>query len=80
MNQPLLANSLVQDSIGNVLVLRTRLVWGKADNGPATLVRSWIYFQQMSEVDQLKQLHSVHGAKTITIDISTAFSQASVQF
>ena len=77
MNQPLLANSLVRDSTGNVLGLRPRLAWGKLDNGPAASVGSWIHFQQMPEVDRLKQLHSIYGAKTMIRDISAAFSQAS---
>ena len=55
LNQPLLVYSIVKDFVGNVLGLRTRLAWGKLDNGPTTLVRSWIQFQQMSEVDRLNK-------------------------
>ena len=36
-NQPLLANSLLQDIVGKVLGLRTQLVWGKLDNESAAL-------------------------------------------
>ena len=74
MNQPLLANSLVRDSTGNVLGLRPRLAWGKLDNGPTASIGSWIHFQQMPKVDRLKQLHSIYGAKTMIRDISAAFS------
>ena len=77
MNQPLLANYLVRDSTRNVLGLTPLLAWGKLVNGPATSVGSWIHFQQMPKVDRLKQLHSIYGAKTMTMDISIAFSQAS---
>ena len=54
MNRPLLVDSLIRDSVGNVVGLRTHLAWGKLDNGLTTLVRSWIHFQQMSKVDWLK--------------------------
>ena len=73
LNQPLLANSLVRDFVGNVLGLRTRLTWGKLDNGPAASVRSWIQFQQMSKVDRVKQIHSIYGAKAMITNISVAF-------
>ena len=66
MNQLLLVNSLIRVFVGNVLGLRTCLAWGKFDNGLATSMTSWIQFQQMLEVDQLKELHSVYGAKTMT--------------
>ena len=42
MNQPLLANSLIRDYVGNVLGLRTHLAWGKLDNVPTSL-RSLIH-------------------------------------
>ena len=71
MNQPLLANSLIWDSVGNVLGLRTHLAWGKLDNGPITSVRSWIHFQQMPEMDWNKQLHSVYEAKTVRMMYDT---------
>ena len=57
-----------------MLQYRTRLAWGKLDNGPATSVRSWIQFQQMSEVDRVKQLHSIYGAKAMITNISAVFS------
>ena len=79
MNQLLLANSLVRDFVGNVLGLRTRLAWGKLDNGPATSVRSLIQFHQMSEVDRVKQLHLIYGAKAMITDISAAFSHTSAR-
>mgnify|MGYP000650933798 CR=1 FL=1 len=79
MNQPLLANSLIRDYVGNVLGLRTHLAWGKLDNGPATSVRSLIQFHQMSEVDRVKQLHLIYGVKAMTTDISAAFSHTSAR-
>ena len=39
MNQPLLADSLIRDSVGNIVGLRTHLAWGKLDNRPTTLVK-----------------------------------------
>ena len=69
MNQPLLANSLVRDSIGNVLGLRTRLAWGKLHNVSVASMRSSIQVQLMPKVDRLKQLHSVYGVKTMTMEI-----------
>ena len=45
LNPPLLANFLFRDNAGKVLGLRTRLAWGKLDNGPAASVRTWNQFQ-----------------------------------
>ena len=79
LNQSYLANSLIRDYVGNVLGLKTRVAWGKLDNGPITLVRSWIQFQQMSKVDRVKQSHSIYGAKAMTTNISAAFSHTSTR-
>ena len=80
LNQPMLANSLFRDNVGRVLGMRPHLAWGKLDNGPIASVRTWTHFQQMSQEDRLVHLQLVHGAKIMTVTLSTTYSLFFITF
>ena len=71
MRKTLIYNNFFHSDRGQPYGHRTRLAWGKMDEGPAHSLGHWQAFQEMELSCQQSLLKNIRGAQTMVRDLKT---------